>query len=788
MILTDAANLLTASPGSLVYHLTLAICLGLLFSLSRVLRLQVAGQAPLRWSVASGALLALRVAGMTLAGLAWLLVIDGNLILPPLDRFLSFTGLTILGWASLFPRPERSGDVGLLTLLGVGIVGLAASVAVRGLGADATAFNQSWPDLAWSLAGLLVVLTIAMLTLLRRPPEWEWSMAAWALLILGYAAHLILGDPNASLAGYVRLAELSAYPVIVIGAVRSLTQVEAEKQHMAGLMPSTTVGLQVATAEAVAGLMSLLNIDRVSDLATHSLEAICRALRAEYCLLINPPNNSGEFPIASGYDLIRERMIPGAHLDSRRAPQIHNALLEKHAAIIQDDDLSPDCLAIQEALGLPTSGPALILPLVAGDELLGGLLLLSPYARRTWTEREQYSLRPIAAHLAKRFQRLRTPGLSPAPPAETTGSPELETRLHALEERNAQLERELQESRETLEQTAAAPSAEQDSEKEQLLAKQQEAVEVIQVLQAEIDRLKQAQLTMPSLSPTEEVEQLETTLQKALEELATSRARLAAIEAQAEFYRHRGGAATPDLGPLKQIVQDIRQPMASITGYTDLLLGESVGILGSMQRKFLERVRAGIGRMANLLNELIQASLLDAGGFNLAPGPVDLTYSIEEVVTQVSQPLREKNIALRLDIPDDLPPIEGDQDAIIQILLHLMTNAIGASPVNGEVVVRAELQETSEGQYLLLAVSDEGAGIDASELGHIFHRVYDTGDVTIHGLGDAGVGLPIVKALSEAMGGRVWVESKVGAGSTFTVLMPTATGATVQAEASEHSA
>ncbi len=786
MILTDAANLLTASPGSLVYHLTLAVCLALLFSLARVLRLQVAGQAPLRWSVASGALLALRVAGMTLAGLAWLLVIDANLILPPLDRFLSLTGLTILGWASLFPRPERGGDTSLLAILGLGIVGLAATVAVRGLSADSSAFNQSWADLAWSLSGLVVVLALAMLTLLRRPAEWEWGMAAWGLLILGYAAHLILGDPNASLAGYVRLAELSAYPVIVIGAVRSLTQVEAAKQHMAGLTPSTTVGLQVATADAVAGLMSLLNIERISDLATHSLEAICRALRAEYCLLINPPNTAGEFPIASGYDLIRERMIPGAHLDSRHAPQIHNALLERRAMTIQDDDRSPDCLAIQDALGLPTSGPALVLPLVAGEELMGGLLLLSPYARRTWTDRELFSLRPIASHLAKRFQRLRTPGVGQVPPAEPV-APELQERLRALEEQNARLKQELQESRETVEQPPA-PGMDQDAEMNQLLAKQQEAVEIIQVLQAEIDRLKQAQLATPSLSPTEEVEQLETTLQGALEELATSRARLAGIEAQAEFYRHRGAAPPPDLNSLTSIVQDIRQPMASITGYTDLLLGESVGILGSMQRKFLERVRAGIGRMANLLNDLIQTSLLDAGGFNLSPGPVDLMYSIEEVVTQVSLPLRENNIALRLDVPDDLPPIEGDQDAIVQILSHLMTNAIGASPMNGEVVVRAELQETPEGKYLLLAVSDEGEGIEASELGHIFHRVYDTGDVTIRGLGDAGVGLPIVKALSEAMGGRVWVESRVGAGSTFTVLMPAAPADEVKAEASERSA
>jgi hypothetical protein len=443
--------------------------------------------------------LALRVAGMTLAGLAWLLVIDGNLILPPLDRFLSVTGVTILAWASLFPHPERGGDTGLLAILGLGIVGLAATVAARGLSPDLSAFNQSWADLAWSLAGLLIVLAAAMLTLLRRPAEWEWGVAAWGILTLGYAAHLLLGDPNASLAGYVRLAELSAYPVIVIGAVRSLTQVEAAKQYMAGLTPSTTAGLQVATADAVAGLMSLLNIERISDLATHSLEAICRALRAEYCLLINPPNAAGEFPIASGYDLIRERMIPGAHLDSRHAPQIHNALLERRAMTIKDDDRSPDCLAIQDALGLPTSGPALVLPLVAGEELMGGLLLLSPYARRTWTDRELFNLRPIASHLAKRFQKLRAPSIGQAPPTGPA-APELQERLRALEEQNARLEQALQEARESSQQPPA-PAMDQGDEIDRLQAEQQEAFEVIQVLQAEIDRLKQAQLATPSLSP-----------------------------------------------------------------------------------------------------------------------------------------------------------------------------------------------------------------------------------------------------------------------------------------------
>lgn len=787
MILSDAANLLTASPGSLVYHLTLSVCLGLLFSLARVLRLQVPGQAPLRWSVASGGLLALRIAGMTLAGLAWLLLIDGNLILPPLDRFLSFTGLMILGWASLFPRPNSAGDVSLLAMLGLGIVGLAATVAARGLAGDLSAFNQSWADLVWSLGGLLVVLAVAMLTLLRRPVEWEWSMAAWALLILGYSAHLTLGDTNASLAGYVRLAEISAYPVLVIGAVRSLTQAEATQQRASGLTPTSTVGLQVATADAVAGLLSLINIERTSDLVTHSLEAICRALRAEYCLLLNPPNSDGEFPIASGYDLIRERLIPGAQLDSRHAPQIHNALLEKRAMTIEDDDRSPDCLAIQDALGLPASGPALVLPLVAGDELLGGLLLLSPYARRTWTEREQFSLRPVASHLARRFQRLRSPVISQAPPVES-GLPEAQARIRALEEESARLERGLQEARQALEQTQTAPSPERDVEIDQLLAKHQEAVEVIQVLESEIARLKQAQQAMPPLSPTEVVVQLETALQAALEELASSRARLSGIEARAEFYRHRRTGPLPDPNSLTTIVQEIRQPMASIIGYTDLLLGESLGILGSMQRKFLERVRAGTSRMDDLVNDLIQASFLDTGGFNLTPGPVDLMHSIEEVVTKVNQPLREKNIALRLDIPDDLPPIQGDQDAIIQILSHLMANALGASPVNGEIVVRGELQVTPEGKFLLLSVADEGEGIEATELGHVFHRVYDTGDLAIRGLGYGGAGLPIVKALSEAIGGRVWVESQVGAGSTFTVLMPAASPGHAEAEPSQPSA
>jgi signal transduction histidine kinase len=225
---------------------------------------------------------------------------------------------------------------------------------------------------------------------------------------------------------------------------------------------------------------------------------------------------------------------------------------------------------------------------------------------------------------------------------------------------------------------------------------------------------------------------------------------------------------------IASIAQELRQPMSSITGYTDLLISESVGILGELQRKFLDRVRASIDRMNHLISDLIQITTLEAGNLAISPKSVDLTEVIDEAIEMTSTQIRDKNILLRVDISQELPEMLSDKDALLQIVLHLLQNAGAATPQEGEITLIAEFSTALDDEIIEIKVTDSGEGIPKEELPRVFSRLYRADNPLIQGVGDTGVGLSIAKTLTEALGGRIWVESEPGTGSTFSLILPVA--------------
>ncbi|MBC7226591.1 MAG: PAS domain-containing protein [Thermoflexales bacterium] len=225
---------------------------------------------------------------------------------------------------------------------------------------------------------------------------------------------------------------------------------------------------------------------------------------------------------------------------------------------------------------------------------------------------------------------------------------------------------------------------------------------------------------------------------------------------------------------LASLANELRTPMTSIVGYTDLLLGESVGILGEMQRKFLQRVKANIERLSSLINDLIEITALDTGRIELVPEPVDLINVIEEAIMGLSARFRERDLTVRLDMALELPPIRADRDALYQIMLHLLSNACQCSRSGTEIVVTGHLEEAERElpQYLHVSVRDTGGGIAPEDRPRVFQRFYRADKPLIPGLGETGVGMAIAKALVEAHGGRIWVESEMGVGSTFHFILP----------------
>jgi signal transduction histidine kinase len=223
---------------------------------------------------------------------------------------------------------------------------------------------------------------------------------------------------------------------------------------------------------------------------------------------------------------------------------------------------------------------------------------------------------------------------------------------------------------------------------------------------------------------------------------------------------------------LASLAQELRQPMSSILGYTNLLLGETVGILGALQRKFLERIKAAIERMDGLIEEIVHMTSRNGQSIQLTHESVDLRAAIDEAIAFVQAQLTEKKIALRMEISEHLPPVHADRDALQQIIVHLLQNACAATPDGEEVSIQARLTREGERDYVLMQVMDKGGGIPLEEIPRVFSRLYRADNALIPGVGDTGVGLSIAKTLVEAHGGRIWVDSVMGLGSTFNVLLP----------------
>jgi signal transduction histidine kinase len=239
-----------------------------------------------------------------------------------------------------------------------------------------------------------------------------------------------------------------------------------------------------------------------------------------------------------------------------------------------------------------------------------------------------------------------------------------------------------------------------------------------------------------------------------------------------ELEQRPGGISSDQAEVIASISQELRQPMSSIVGYADLLLGESVGILGALQRKFIERIKASTERIGSLIDDLIQISTFETGLKNLKPEPVDINLIIDNAMAYTSSQLREKNIALRIDIGKTLQPIHADREAMQQIMIHLLQNAGAATPVEGTISLRVRAQKENDQDHILVQISDTGGGIPEADLPRVFSRLYRAENVLIQGVGDTGVGLSIAKALTEAQGGRIWVDTEMSVGSTFNVLLP----------------
>ena len=254
----------------------------------------------------------------------------------------------------------------------------------------------------------------------------------------------------------------------------------------------------------------------------------------------------------------------------------------------------------------------------------------------------------------------------------------------------------------------------------------------------------------PSASPAapEQVDSLKAELRLALEELA-------------EVSSQTNHDAPIPVGSLTALIEGMRDPLASIQGFGQMLAGGGIGELGPDQRKFVDRINDSTAQVLDQLTRLLD---LIHGVDAPADGLADVISSVEAAVAQVAGPLKERDQSLHLELAESLPAVNGAPDELRQILVTLIENAIQASPAGAVIPVSALATDSADGAWVSLSVSDSGGGIPPEELGRVFHSPEPGRGVESD--------LARVKQLAEGMGGRVWVGSEVGGGSTVTVLVP----------------
>lgn len=233
------------------------------------------------------------------------------------------------------------------------------------------------------------------------------------------------------------------------------------------------------------------------------------------------------------------------------------------------------------------------------------------------------------------------------------------------------------------------------------------------------------------------------------------------------------------LEAIASLAEELRTPVTTISSYTDLLLSETMGILGETQRKFLRHVKEGAQRIAKIAGLLTRQARAEEKWNRPERHPVDVNKLIEVAIAGTYNQLEDRELRLTLEMQEDLPEIVADRDYLRRILSNLLDNAFLASTVGGQVGIRTaqsaspplaqDLELNGDG-FVIVSITDSGGGLSEEALGQVFDP--NRPGMAAEGLGKSGADLALVKTLVEAHGGRLWVESETGIGTTFSFVLP----------------
>ena len=229
------------------------------------------------------------------------------------------------------------------------------------------------------------------------------------------------------------------------------------------------------------------------------------------------------------------------------------------------------------------------------------------------------------------------------------------------------------------------------------------------------------------------------------------------------------------------VAHELKNPMTSVKGYTELLATGAVGPISDVQNNFLNTIRSNIERMNTLVSDLNDMSKIEVGRLRLDYKGIHLADVIDSVIRSTRRQVDEKQQKMNVELPGDLPPAWADQTRLEQILVNLVSNAHKYTPAGGTIWVTAERAENKwnpavGSEVLHIQVRDNGLGISPEDQKKIFQKFFRSDDPKSREAPGTGLGLNITRSLVEMQGGQIWFESEFRQGTTFHFTIPISAG------------
>lgn len=766
-----------------------ALLLMLLFIVAIVLQTR-AKPARLDWRInlALGSLIGLRLILVATFGYFWITGLSIPAAIAPVERTFHIIGILLFAWIWSRSQKESAWRQASMALASIGLLGLFLYITLPWLDIPTgRSFNYTNLDYLWSAACLVVLVIGAWAT--NKGGKGRFGLIQLGILFVGQIVHLLLAEPYGNLPLATQAANLIAIPFLF------WLPVKEDKKDIAleteSFFPKEVPVYEIPESSEK-GYEPPPHSPETEDLARET----ANEMQSDVCAFGALDEALAEVQIHAGYNTLLQTPIALATVQLGELPRLAATLIGGQSLRLSSDQKIKDLDTLVKLLKLSLPGNLLVAPIPnSRDKRIWFVILMR--MEKPWQLKEEVNLGKIAdelggkliqtlGYLEEDFYALE-PVINPSElPDERLAGPEYEVPgfEEPITEFNPERQR-LEEENERFKQDVARLLAHIDElEAHQGSGSGPAATqsELVTALQEENEQLKNAVgsfETGPGRTPpgSPAVEQTKEELRLALMQVSVLQEKLQAAQdnfstdGPLQVQSKRDGANQVKV--LSSIAQEIKQPLSSVLGYTDLLLSESAGVVGALQQKFLERVRSSSERMNALIGDLIHIAELNQSGLSEPRQPVEIGGVINDAIGQIKGEMQEKHVAMQVDLTNQLPALNTNRDALQQIIYHLLKNAGSVTPPQSSVTVRAVIDSQPDfGEFILLQVSDSGGGISDEDLPRIFSPIFGNTKPSIKGIGETGTGLSIAETLTQALGGRIWVESQMGVGATFSVLLP----------------